>query len=259
MSGGPSTNTSTSQVVDRLPKNLRPYALELIQQGAGEYLPGGSPAQLPASAQQQVAPFTPDQLAAMGQISGQTGTATSLADVGAGGLSKTLSGDYLNPATNPYLTDTYNEAAKGVTTNYENAVAPSNIAAAQGAGGLGSSAFAETTAENQFGLGQNLNDLATNIYGGNYANERANMMNAQGLIGQTQSDLYAPANQLLASGSLQQQQQQTGLDTTFQNALRAINFPMQALSGFGNLLGQAAGNAGTQSSVSIGPNSQASK
>jgi hypothetical protein len=255
VSGGPSTNTTST--VNKLPGWARPYAHELLRTGAGEFLPGGSPLQMPSDLNQQVAPFTPDQNAAMGLVSDQTGTATGLANAGAGNLTATLSGKYLDPATNPYLTDTFNEAAKGVTDQYSSAIAPGTIAAAQRGGGLDSSTFAEEQARNQFGLGQNLDNLATNIYGGNYANERQNMMNAQGLIGQTQSALYAPANELLGTGTLQQQQQQTGLDTVFQNALRAFNIPMQSLSQFANLFGQATGGTGSQ--VSISPNSQATK
>lgn len=253
--GGPTSNTT--QTINRLPTWARPYAHQLLAAGGGEFLPGGQPAQMPGDLNQQVAPFTPDQNTAMGLVSDQTGTATGLANAGAGNLTATLSGKYLDPTTNPYLTATANEAAQNVTQNYENAVAPSNIAAAQSGGGLDSSAFAETQAQNQFGLGQNLQNLDTNIYGGNYSNERANMMNAQGLIGQTQSSLYAPANQLLGVGTLQQQQQQTGLDTVFQNALRAFNIPQQSLSQLGNLFGQATGGTGT--SVSISPNTQATK
>jgi hypothetical protein len=226
-----------------------------------------------------------------------------------------LSGKYLNPETNPWLKGTYNEAAKDVTTNYQNAVAPSlmaegEMAAGGGPGALASgSGFNQQQWINQYGLGQNLGNLATNIYGGAYeqgvqnqlsaagmANEAAqagaqenissalgaanaelgagnlelgagnlglgvasgqlgaagiaqggiaHQLEALGLLPQTLQSGYAPANQLLASGTMQQQQQQTQLSTAFQNALRAATYGGGQLSGLAGLLGPAGGGAGT--------------
>lgn len=87
---------------------------------------------------------------------------------------KTINGDYLNPSSNPYLTDTYNAAAKSVTDNYLHTTQPQTDAYFNQAGAFGpqNSAWTETVARNQYGLGQNLQNLATNIYGGNYQNER---------------------------------------------------------------------------------------
>ena len=238
----------------------------------------------------------------------------TLNDLGLGNttgmLNATIGGQYLNPATNPYLTATYNEAAKGVTDQYQTATAPSlmaegEIASGGGPGALAnSSAFNQTQWQNQYGLGQNLQNLATNIYGGNYEQERQNQLNAasqaQGLAGQanqlaetgvgnqitaaqdqfgnrlaateaqqqqqesglgllpqTQSSLYQPANQLLQAGSLQQQQQQNVLDTLFQNALRSAEWPQQMFGNFGNLLSQLGGNTGT--TITSTPNDAAQK
>jgi hypothetical protein len=93
-------------------------------------------------------------------------------------LGKTISGGFLN--SNPYLDATYNQAAKAVTDNYNSVVRPQNDALFYKAGAFGpsNSAYDETVARNQFGLGQNLQNLATNIYGGNFAQERQNQLNA---------------------------------------------------------------------------------
>ena len=285
MGGGPSNTTQTQ--TSKLPAWAQPFGSQLLNT-AGNYF-GTVGAQPP---QQSTAGFTPAQRQAMAQIGAEPGR--GLASVGAGGLSNmiqtgggttpgtgmlenTVAGDYLNPATNPYLNATFNEAAQGLTSQYQTATAPSNLAESQMAtgGGGASSAGAEMQAMNQYGLGQNLGNLATNIYGGNYEQERQNQLGAAGqlasdfqnqqqnrlsglgLLPQTQSSLYQPANELLGMGNIQQQQQQNVLNTQFQNQSAQNTYPFQQLGYLGNVFGNAIGNQGTQ--ITTGPNAQATK
>lgn len=347
--GGPSNTTQTTT------SSLPPWAAQVGKDllGAAEpYYLGNLT--MPSNLNQQVQGFTPDQLAAFSNIEGLSPGATGVAQSGMSYLSNvlgnnpatmigspgavspgmisgggptmsaqesalidsTMGGAYLNPSTNPYITATYNEAAKGVTDQYNTSIAPSLMAEGEAAAGggpgslAGGSGFNQAQWQNQYGLGQNLNNLATNIYGGNYAQERQNQMTAAGmsqqateaqranelaaaeanqqtglagqefnvgtnlqtelanqqaglqgvgdqlqalgLLPQTQSSLYAPANELLASGTMQQQQGQTQLDTLFQNALRSAEWPQSMFAGLASLIGPATGNSGT--TVTTGPN-----
>jgi hypothetical protein len=261
MGGGPSQTSTTT--TSKLPPWAIGYAKKLLGQGFAEYFPGGSPLQMPSDLNQQVAGLTPDQMSALGLIEGQTGAATGLSQAGLGNIEQTLSGKFLDPSTNPYLQKTYDQAAKALTSNYSSSIAPSLMAQAQRAGGggpgalSGNTAFQQAQARNQYGLGENLGNLATDIYGGNYQQERGREMQALGLLPQTEQTLYQPANQLLAAGTLQQSQQQNVLDAMFQNALRKFQIPQQALSQFGSLLGQAVGGTGQQ--INVGPNPGGSK
>jgi hypothetical protein len=253
--GGPSQSTTTT--TNKIPPWAQPYASQLLNTAGNYFGTVGQPAP-----QQGVAPFNANQQAGIQGIKGETGASQGLANVGAGELSDTLSGKYLNPATNPYLTATYNEGARAMTNQYEQATAPSTLAAGQmatggGPGVGGSSSYQQLASTNEQNLGQGLNDLATNIYGGNYTNERNIMAGAPGLIGQTQSALYQPSNELLGVGTLQQQQQQNVLNTGYQNQNAQRQYPFQQLGYLGNVLGQAIGNSGTQ--VSTGPNQGAMK
>jgi hypothetical protein len=72
-------------------------------------------------------------------------------------IQDTISGRYLDPASNPYLSNTYDYAARQVTPRIN------SIFEAGGRYGSGM---------HQGILGQNLSDLANNIYGTNYQNER---------------------------------------------------------------------------------------
>lgn len=259
MAGGSGGGDSTSTTSQHLPAWAVPYAKELLGAGSSQYLPGGSPAQMPSNLNQTNAGFTPDQTAALGSIGGTTTQANNLGSANANYAAGVLGGDQLNPTSNPYLTDTYNEAAQGLVTNYQNAIAPSNMAAGEVASGggpgalAGNSGYGATTQMNQFDLGQNLGNLATNIYGGAYETGVTNQANVAAGIGNTQNTLYTGANQLLGAGTLEQQQQQSQYNTQYTNALNANQYPMQQLSGFGSILGQATGGTGGGITVGTSP------
>lgn len=182
---------------------------------------------------------------------GATGpNAMGLANAGANQLLATLQGKYLNPNSNPWLKQTANAATQGLVNQYESAIAPSQmtqaISGGGGPGALQGSAFQQGQDLNQYNLGQNIGNTEAAIYGGNYSNERANQMNGLGLLGNTQNALFAPGNELLGVGALEQQQQQQGFNTQYQNAAAANQYPMDMLSRFGSLLGQATGGTGNQ-------------
>lgn len=84
-------------------------------------------------------------------------------------LTKTAQGGYLDPATNPYLTGTFNRGFDAVRGAVGSAMA--------GAGRFGSGAMAGA-------LTSGGTNLANEIYGNNYQQERERMQAAQGTIGQ---------------------------------------------------------------------------
>ena len=127
-------------------------------------------------------------LGGLGQ-SQQIGTATNTTTNGVNStltgpsvnqLLSTIRGDYLNPASNPYLQDTYNMGAKSLIDNYNLGVAPqTSFLFGKGGQAFGdNSGFQQVAAKNQWDLGNNLQNLATNIYGGNYQTERGRQVAA---------------------------------------------------------------------------------
>ena len=240
-----SSGGGTSTTTQGLPAWLLPYAKQFINAYAGQVFPGGQLQTYPPALNQQVAPFTADQLSAMSNLQGIVPQEQALAGLGAGQAGQTISGAYLYPQTNPFLDATFNAAAQGLVNQYQIATAPSTMAAAQHAGQMGSTAFDQQRQFDQYGLGQNLQNLAANIYGTNYSNERANQLAQINQLPTTLSAMTAPQTTLLGVGSLQQQQAQTGLDTATQNAINQFQFPFNLLSGLGGAIGQAGGGAGT--------------
>lgn len=200
--GGSQTTTQTSEPWSE----QKPYlqkgfseAEQIYNQGPAEFFPG----------QTYVDPSAATQSGIQGQINqaGQptvTGAASdytsntlqgntdnpyaALLGSGASGLMDTASG--ANLTNNPYLDDTFNSAAGKLGEQFSDVVMP-NIGAQFGmSGGAGSALHQElaTKAGGQFT--DSLGDLATNIYGGNYQQERNRQEAARsGLMG-TGAGLY---------------------------------------------------------------------
>ena len=78
-------------------------------------------------------------------------------------MMKQLKGDYLDPTSNPFITNLYNKLAGDVTSGVQSQFTS--------AGRLGSGA-------NQAVLAEQLGNLGTQLYGQNYLAERGNMNNA---------------------------------------------------------------------------------
>lgn len=153
----------------------------------------------------------------------------------------TLNGKYLDPASNPWLKDTFNAGADAVTRQYQTATAPQTAGAMASAGRYGSGAYGNQVKNNELNLGTSLNNLATNIYGGNYQNERGNQMTAAGQAGGINQAQYINPSAALGAGNIQQTQQQN----VNNNNMAAYNYnrdqPSNALNTY---LGQIQGNYG---------------
>jgi len=90
-------------------------------------------------------------------------------------------------AQNPYLNDMFDQASSRVGDAYKLATAPSTMLSFQGAGR--SSQYGTPDAYDQFSglqrreLGDRLNDLATNMYGGQYQADQNRSLQAAGQLG----------------------------------------------------------------------------
>lgn len=97
-------------------------------------------------------------------------------------LYTTGSGQMLN--ANPYLDDMFGRASSAVGRQFSNNVMPGIASMFSGAGRFGSNQMAEGLGQAQQQYGDVLNNLATDIYGGNYARERGLQQQALGQLGQ---------------------------------------------------------------------------
>jgi hypothetical protein len=99
---------------------------------------------------------------ANGGFMGQTAGDSQLGAIGNGAM---LYG-------NPYVDSMFNQAAGQVGQQFKNNVMPSIASMFAGGGRYGSEGMANGIGQAQQNYGNQVNNLATSIYGGNYANER---------------------------------------------------------------------------------------
>ncbi len=144
---------------------LFPEANRLYQSAGPLYYPG-----------QTVADMSPERAAALAAQAARAQGGSPLMAASAAELGKTLGGAYLN--ANPYLQSAIDAASRGVTRNYQDAVAPGIDSAFSLAGRYGSGAHVAAHDAAEKNLAAQLGDVAGNLGYQGYATERANMLNA---------------------------------------------------------------------------------
>ncbi len=102
-------------------------------------------------------------------------------NAGTQSLASTARGDFLN--ANPYLDKTFGAATDAVGRAFKTITAPQTTSNFERGGRFGSGVFANAQKQNELNLGKTLDDLATQIYGGNYATERGLQTSAAGTLG----------------------------------------------------------------------------
>lgn len=140
------------------------YQLPYLQQGLGKaagLFSEGGPQQYTGNT---VTPFSSQTEQALQMTQNRATNGSPVTRAGQGLVTDTLNGKYLDPNTNPYLTSTFNKAAQDTQA-------------------AGEAQYAGTGRNVQAGAPQRmdlLSNLATQIYGGNYQNERQNQTAALG-------------------------------------------------------------------------------
>lgn len=117
---------------------------------------------------------------------------------GVSGLYSTAAGANLN--SNPYLDSMFKRASSAMGEQFRNNVMPGVASLYAGAGRYGSNAMNEAMGQSEQRYGDALGNLATDIYGGNYANERGMQQAAQ--LGLGQLGLAGRSQQLNALAEL---------------------------------------------------------
>lgn len=196
MSGSSPSNVTTTNTTS-LPSWLNTanqfgagQAQQLYQKGGPQYYPGSTVAPLSSIQEQYL---------------------TSANNLGTGGnptlgaangyTQNVLDGNYLNPDSNPYLASTFNNAANAVQNRVSSEF-----------GQAGRNIEASTPVQND-----QMNQLATQIYGGNYQNERNLQQQAAANTPGLNASNLANLGAVGQAGALEQQQAQNYI-TGAQNA-----------------------------------------
>lgn len=132
--------------------------------------------------------------------------------IGTSALTDTIGGKYLDPETNPYLSQYYDQAESKIMKSL--GTANDNVNSQFNTRGLyNSSARKESLQDQADQAGETLANVATNLYGNAYTTERANQMNA---INQQGSLI----NSQFTQGTTEQGLNQTALDAQYKEWLR---------------------------------------
>jgi hypothetical protein len=155
-----------------------------------------------------------------------------------------VGGANLNPSTNQYLQSYYNAASQPLIQQFQQATDPSILGNAVMSGNLQSSAPQQQESNAQTALAQGLGNLGANIYEPAYETALGQQSNAIAAAPGLASAQYIPSQELAATGSQQQQLQQS-----------VLSYPFQLLSGMAGLVGPGSGNAGSSVSLQNTPGS----
>lgn len=228
MSGGGGTNTVSQTTI---PSQILPYYQQALGQGSNllnspgpQYYPG-----------QQVAPLNPLQEQGLSSVQGAASQPS--ATQGAEGANQfETSGALLNPASNPYLQGTYTQAANQVqnTLGSEFGAAGRNV--------IGSAPVQS----------DELNNLATQLYGGQYDTGLNTMTQASALAPSIDAGQYLPSQQLLSAGAGLQGQTQNTINANENAWNYNQQLPYNQLSWYSGLLGQNASPFTAQSGSTTG-------
>jgi hypothetical protein len=226
LKGGGGGTTTTEPWAGQQPYQLDIYGqAQNASQQPTQYYPG-----------ETVAGFTPAQTAAQTATVNRAVQGNPLMGQAQGVMSDTLSGSFMNPDSNPWLSATYNKAAGAATQKFGESVMPEirRTAIGEGAYGGGRQGVAEGIAGR--GLADSLAGMATDIYGQNYQTERgrqdAAVMNS---IPMAASD-YTDIGKLAAVGEEQQSMDQTKIDAAQKAWEFYQNEPWNRLGNYSNLI-----------------------
>jgi len=245
-SGG-GTTTATTQ----LPDYLRPYGPQYAQRVAAL---ANSPYQ--AYGGDRVAGFGGDQLSAMDMARQQATQFSPLFGQAQDQFSRTIAGDYLDPASNPFLQQTFDTAAGRMADAYAKGTGASTNAMMGRAGSFGGSAHQEVMEGNNRAFGDSLGLLANQLYGGNYQAERARQQQATGLVPQfaagQQNYGLTNANALMGIGQMQQGQDQRLLDDAYGRFAEEREHPYRQLDVYASMFNPNLGNTQQQTQPGVG-------
>lgn len=265
MGGGQSSPTdTTSTTTVELPEWVRPYSEALIQRG-------GALSQVPyEQSPNLIAPLDPRHSAGLGAIDRQATQGVPGQYEAGQQFANTLAGGYMNTPTiqgamlnsNPHLDHMYNRAANQVQNQYNMSTAPQERARQVANRSIGNAGAGQYEDFQRFQLGENLGNLASDIYGGNYSQERGRQeaaydqerqrqMGAMGQLGEMQNAGYMDAQKLMGGGDFMRQYQQDLFNQAGSEWNRALNWPYQQLDVLGNTIGMSQGRAG--STTTTGP------
>ena len=244
--GGNEVTTSLASYVEPFVQAGLTGASQLYESGGPEFYPDAT-----------YTPFANQTERGLQMLEAQ-GTPSQTTNLGTL-LDNTIQGNFLDPTTNPYLSQTYQQAAGELTDTFTNQILPALSAQFGSAGGSNSQIQGQIATNAAGKLSDSLAKLQTNLYGQNFQQERGRQMQAGGMLPmysqlarqpimdqlQVGQAVEGKAREVLQDEINRFNYYQTRPEINLQNYLRNIsgNFPTQQsipTSGLATTLGSAA-------------------
>lgn len=232
--GGNSVTTPT------IPEELKPLASLYTKQATDI---AGTPFQ--GYGAQRFADFAPAQQQGLEMVQNRALGGSPTMQAAEGSLNQFIQGGQ----TNPFLDQMVSKAQGSVVDQFNNMTKPQTEAAMRNSGSFGNSGFGQMMQNQQKAAGQQMGDIATQMYGQAYGQDQANKMQAIGMAPTFGNAAYQDASQLLNAGNIQQQQAQNPMDFAYQQFQQQQEHPYKQLQATGSVL---QGNMGSQTTQSGG-------
>lgn len=234
--GGGDSGTSTTQ--PSIPNELKPLANLYTQQAT-------QIAKTPFQGYdgQRYADLNTTQNLGIGMVQDRALSGSQTMNNAEGALNQFINGGN----TNPYLDSMVSKAQGSVVDQFNNMVKPQTEAAMRNAGSFGNSGLNQLMQNQQKAAGQQMSDIATQMYGQAYGQDQANKLSAIGQAPTFGNAAYQDASQLLNVGNIQQQQDQNNLDFGYNQFQEAKDYPFKQLQATGGVINSNMGSQTTQS------------
>ena len=185
----------------------------------------------------RLANFSTEQNQAMDMITKRATQGDPTMQAGAGMVQNTLNGQYMDPNSNPYLKGTFDAMSGRMADAYARGTGAQTMAQFNNAGAYGGSAMQEVQKANNTAFADSLGQLANQVYGDNYQQERSRQLQA-GLMAPTYGNqAYTDAAALQGVGAQKQAQDQTKLDMNYSDWQNAKNWPYAGFDMLSGLTG----------------------
>lgn len=177
------------------------------------------------------APITAEEMASLDQLNTMAGGGGQLEREISGELLKSVRGDYLDPASNPYLQATADAATRHLTQDLDQAELENrSLFSRAGQKIQESSPFATAQAITNRGYADAVGDVSTQIFGGNYQSERDRQVQATQFGGEFEKFQFTRALDNLKAQELPRLIAEVGIERGITQFNEYIDDIMEALN-----------------------------
>ena len=182
-----------------------------------------------------VAQYSPESQQGIDNLMNRATNGNPVNDANSDYAQSVLNGDWLN--SNKHLDGMFDHAAGAVTRATNEVYNPATDSKFAGAGRYGSDLWLNSRDQNNDTMQRNLGGMASDIYGGNYANERSNMQQMSQLAPNIANQDYVDIGNQLTAGNMRDEKNQQNLDADFNKWQYETDSEDKRLQQYLNLVG----------------------